>query len=173
MTLKIVQHSFLDADTYKQIVALCTRAFNSDYAPIMGTFTAPTHVLAYRKGELVSHALWITRAITYAGTVPLLAAYVEGVVTEPRWQGRGWGTAVMQHLQTAIVSFDLAALSAAQPGWYGRLGWEMWQGPLFVQTSTGLQATPGEDVMILRLSGTPPIDVTHSLAVSWRLGEFW
>lgn len=84
---------------------MCTRAFNSDYAPIMGTFEASTHVLAYWKGELVSHALWLIRAITYAGTVLLRAAYVEGVVTEPRWQERGWGTTVMHHLQDGPAGY--------------------------------------------------------------------
>jgi len=34
-------------------------------------------------------------------------------------------------------------------------------------------ATPDEEVMVLRLPGSPLLDLDASLAVDWRPGEVW
>ncbi len=57
--------------------------------------------------------------------------------------------------------------------YYERLGWELWCGPLAIRTERGLVATPGEEVMILRLSKTPALDLDHRLTAEWRQGEVW
>jgi aminoglycoside 2'-N-acetyltransferase I len=58
-------------------------------------------------------------------------------------------------------------------GGYARLGWELWRGPLFVRTDAGLMPTPDEEVMILRLPRTTPLDLDSPLSAEWREGELW
>lgn len=53
-------------------------------------------------------------------------------------------------------------------------GWERWQGPLYARTTSGLeQSSDDEEVIMLRLSSTPPLDVGQSLSVEWREGDVW
>jgi aminoglycoside 2'-N-acetyltransferase I len=111
--------------------------------------------------------------LRYDDDITLRTAYVEGVATEPALQGRGYATGAMRALQAEIRDFDIAALSPFDVSWYSRLGWVPWRGPLFIRTESGLQPTPGETVMILRLARTPALDVTRSLSVEWRPGEPW
>lgn len=172
-SLTIIQKGNLSETEYAQVVDLCSRAFEADYAHIMRTFAAPIHLLGYLDGDLVSHALWVTRSLEYDNNLLLNTAYIEGVVTDPAWQRCGFGTTMMRALQASITAFELAALSAEHIAWYERLGWELWQGPLYVRAAGEKQPTPRDDVMILRLPGTPPLDVHKSLSAEWRPGDFW
>jgi predicted acetyltransferase len=115
---------------YSQILALCTRVFNRDFAPIMATFNNSTHILLYRSGLLVSHALWVTRWMQY-GSLPLLrTAYIEAVVTDEKCRNQGLATQVMKRLTEEIADYDLAALSTLAPRFYQRFGWHSWRGLL-------------------------------------------
>jgi aminoglycoside 2'-N-acetyltransferase I len=117
--------------------------------------------------------LWVTRWLQ-PGTLPVLrTAFVEAVATDPAYQGRRLATAVMRALHAGILDFDLGGLSPARYGLYTRLGWELWRGPLFIRTDDGPLATPDEEVMILRLPRTPPLDLDVSLSAEWREGELW
>jgi hypothetical protein len=49
----------------------------------------------------------------------------------------------------------------------------VWHGPLAIRTEHALLDTPDEEVMILRLAGTPPLDVYTRLTAEWRQGELW
>ena len=43
-----------------------------------------------------------------------------------------------------------------------------------IRTAGGLEATPDETVMILRLPGTPTdLDLDAALSAEWRRGEPW
>lgn len=173
LTLCVCPGGDLSPALRREILALCSRAFEIDYAPYLATFAEPTHVLAFLQGRLVSHALWITRWLQQ-GEGPLLrTAYVEGMVTEPALQGRGYGTAVMRRLAQEIQGYDLGALSTSSVGFYARLGWELWRGPLFVRTAQGLKPCPEDRAMILRLPRTPPLDIEGPLSVEWRPLEVW
>jgi aminoglycoside 2'-N-acetyltransferase I len=103
----------------------------------------------------------------------LRTAYVEAVATEPAFQRRGFATAVMQRVAHAIGDFDLGGLSPSEVGFYERLGWELWRGPLSIRSAAGLIPTPNERVMILRLPRTPPLDLHSPLSAEWREGELW
>ena len=118
------------------------------------------------------------------GDGPLLrTAYVELVATAEGFRNRGIGARIMARLakRAAREGYDLAALCPADTGLYGHLGWEYWQGPLFIRPEkreamvpATLIPTPEERVMILRLPGTPFLDVTQSLSADWRAGgELW
>jgi len=172
LRIEIVPSASLTQSLHQEIVALCTRTYEEEFSKILALFDDPTHVVAYLDGELVSHALWIPRTLTYNGA-PLRSAYVEAVATEPRYQGRGYASAVLRALAAAITDYDIAALSPSDPAFYTRLGWESWRGPLAVATADGITPTPGEDVMILRLPKTPPLDPHGTLVAPWRPGDVW
>jgi aminoglycoside 2'-N-acetyltransferase I len=170
--IEITPRASLTQTLHGDIIALCTRAYEEEFGDILALFDDPTHVVAYLGGELVSHALWIPRTLTYNGA-PLLCAYVEAVATEPRHQGRGYASAVLRALAAAITAYDIGALSPSDPAFYARLGWESWRGPLAAATDAGITPTPGEDVMILRLPKTPPLDLKGTLVAPWRTGDIW
>ncbi len=142
--------------------------------PILKTFVDATHVLGYYNDLLVCHALWVTRYLQ-AGTNPMMrTAYVEAVATEAEYRSRGFASAVMKHLIGEVQEYDLAALSPFSVEYYQRLGWDLWQGPLFIRTKDNLQPSlDEEEVMIFRLPKTPLLDLTVSLSAEWRKGELW
>ena len=173
LKLAVIEDRDLSSTDRAAVIDLCSRAFETDFAPLFNTFHEPTHVLAKLDGVLVSHALWVTRWLQAGSGLLLRTAFVEAVATDPAYQGRGYSTQVMQTLQAAIADYDLAGLSTGRPGFYARLGWQSWRGPLFVRTEVGLLATPTDSVMILSLPHTPPLDLAGPLSAEWRVGELW
>jgi len=179
LQLDLLPRARLTASQHRALIDLCTRAYEEDFTDLMATFAESVHLLGWLDGQLISHALWVTRWLQ-VGDGPLLrTAYVEAVATDPHYQNRGYASAVMRRLAaeiaTADVGFELAALSPFSIEWYARLGWEQWTGPLSIRTATGLVRTPEEDgqVMILRLPHTPSLDRTAPLSAEWRAGELW
>ncbi len=174
LDIKVIRGELLSDIDRQGIVAFCSRAYEQDMEPLFDTFANATHVLGFHNGSLVSHALWVTRYLQ-VGTGPLLrTAYVEAVATEEAYRNRGFATAIMQRLADEIQDFDLVALSPFSVAYYGRLGWELWRGPLFIRTEDGLLPSPAdEEVMILRLPQTPALDLQQPLSAEWREGELW
>lgn len=166
-----------------EMVLLCNGAYGEDVSHLFAAYTADFHVLARTREALVGHGMIVTRWLQ-AGDGPLLrTAYVELVATRADHRKQGIGRSMMRKL-TAVASsegYDLAALCPAETGLYGHLGWEYWQGPLFIRPdrepapdTASLIATPEERVMILRLPATPPLKLTESLSAEWREGgELW
>jgi aminoglycoside 2'-N-acetyltransferase I len=113
--------------------------------------------------------------VTATPRLALRAAYVEGVATHPDYRGRGYGSALMRHLQREIVErgFDLGALSPARAEWYERLGWVLWQGPLFIDRDGVVQATPDDSVVVYRAPHTGELDIRQPLTAEWRPFELW
>ena len=176
LRLEVLHADQLTSEQLAEIHALCHRAYavyEVDLEPLFRTFTDPTHVLGWWGSALVSHAMWVTRWLQPGNQPPLRTAYVEMVATEPEFQGRGFASAVMRRLSSAIQDFQLGGLSPAEPMLYEKLGWAFWQGTLFIRTKYGLISTPGMQVMILSLPNTPPLDLTSPLSAEWREGELW
>jgi GNAT superfamily N-acetyltransferase len=176
LTFSRVTGRALAAPERAEVLALLSAAFRTDYVPFLTSFVDPVHLLARRGEELVSHALWIPRRLEHATAGPLHTAYVEAVATAPAHQGRGYGAAIMRKLAAELraePAYELAALGAAAPAFYERLGWRRWRGPRGVRTSTGVELTPEAPVMILPLPATPPLDETALLTVAWRAPEPW
>ena len=176
LRLEVLHADQLTSQQLAEIHALCNRAYavyEVDLEPLFQTFTDTTHVLGWRGSAIVSHAMWVTRWLQPGDQPPLHTAYVEMVATEPEFQGRGFATAVMRRLASAIYDFRLGGLSPAEPMLYEKLGWVFWQGPLFIRTKGDLISTPEIQIMILSLPKTPPLDLTLPVSAEWREGELW
>jgi aminoglycoside 2'-N-acetyltransferase I len=171
---EIIRGQDLKGNEWDKIITLCNQAFEEDFETIYNTFANPTHLLGYHSGRLVSHALWVTRWLQVDDNPVLRTAYVEGVATDKEYRTRGYGTTIMNRLAQEIQDYELGALSPFSVAYYERLGWELWHGPLYIRTDTGLVRTPRDgDVMILLTSNTPDLDLYAPLSAEWREGEFW
>ena len=174
LEMKVVPSRLLSATERKAILVLCERAYEEDLASIFDTFADPIHVLGYCDGKLVCHACWVSRYLQPDPHPVLHTAYVEAVATDPDYQRRGFAAAIMRRVVEELHDYDLAALSPFSVDYYARLGWERWNGPLFIRTDDGVLPTEtGEDVMIYRLPQTPALDLSASLSAEWRAGELW
>lgn len=171
--IRVTPFTDLSETARQAMLELCKRAYGEDLERFYRTFHDPTHVFGYLGNQLISHALWVTRWLEYDHTVLLRTAYVEFVATEPAFQRRGFASAVMRHLAQAVKDYDLAALCTGSPGFYLRLGWLGWRGPLCIRSEKGLLPTPNECVMILPLPKTPALDPSLALSAEWRKGELW
>ena len=173
MDICVVPRDALTSEQTTRIIALCSEVFRIDYAFYMNLDLPRVHVLGYAGERLVAHALWLTRRLRVGVGSWLEAAYVEGVATHADFRRQGYGSAVMRRLQDEISGFDLGALSPSEPGWYERLGWERWQGPLFIERDGATQATPDECVLIYRTPNTGALDLRAALTAPWRPFELW
>jgi|WetSurMetagenome_2_1015567.scaffolds.fasta_scaffold522060_1 aminoglycoside 2'-N-acetyltransferase I len=173
MEIRTVPLHALTSEQTTQIIELCSEVFRLDYAFYMDLDLPRVHVLGYAGERLVAHALWLTRRLRVGAGPWLEAAYVEGVATHADFRRQGYGSAVMRRLQGEISGFDLGALSPSQAGWYERLGWERWQGPLFIIKDDVAEATADECVLIYRTPKTGALDRTAPLTGEWRPFELW
>ena len=174
LAIEVVDSKTIAESTLQEIRDLCTEAYREDFSHAFELLGPGVHVIGRLDGRLVSHAMWVDRALQVGGAASLRAAYVEAVATKPAFQRRGFGTNLMRHLATAIGDYDIGALSPSDERFYARLGWEPWRGPLFIRTDAGLEPTPDEGVMVLRLENTPAdLDLDSPLAAEWRPGELW
>jgi aminoglycoside 2'-N-acetyltransferase I len=178
--LSVVATSALGAAERAAIVAVCERATGDDFSilfELVERSPESWHVLAQADDELVGHALWYPRWLQPEGFRLLRSAYVEAVAVDPAWQGQGVGSALLQRLAEETANYELGALSTERHSFYGRLGWEIWEGPLAVRTPDGLEATTFDDaddrVMILRTALTPPLDLTTTLIAEPRSPKHW
>lgn len=173
MEIDVTPAPVLAPGDHAAILALCSQAYEEDFAPYLALLGDAVHVIGRRDGAIISHAAWVTRWLQ-PGTGPLLrTAYIEAVATLPMQQGRGHATTILAALPPLLRGFDIAALSPSDTGFYARLGWKAWAGPLSMRTPAGAVATPGEDVMVLRLPRTPALDLAAALSVEYRDGDIW
>jgi aminoglycoside 2'-N-acetyltransferase I len=167
----------LDAAERREVVDLCTSAFNHSFEnlfELIGEGSDTWHVLLRLEGKLVSHATWSPRLLQPEGLAPLRTAYVDAVATAPAFQGQRLGSLTMQRLAEEIRVYQLGGLSTGRPSFYERLGWERWHGPLAMRSPDGqLIPTPGETVLILRTPTTPALDTRASLIAEWRPEQPW
>lgn len=82
LRIEVIKGKDLSSDKKKAIIAFCNRAFEENLEPFFSAYAGLTHVLGYRAGTLVSHALWVTRWLQADKGPILRTAYVEAVATE-------------------------------------------------------------------------------------------
>ncbi len=166
----------LDPATRAAIIHVCVVAHQEDDFKNLFTYISAggRHFLAYRADTLVSHAVVTTRWLQPPGLPILKTAYVDAVATLPDCQGQGYGSAVMRHLAENIGDYAIACLETDRPGFYARLGWALWRGPLAGRGEHGLVPTPEQTgIMVLRLPHTPPLDLDGPLSIECQPGRIW
>ena len=132
------------------------------------------HFLAYRGPELVSHAVVTTRWVQPDGLQILKTAFVDAVSTLPMYQGQGYSSAAMRRLAAEIDDYEIGCLQTDIPGFYERLGWELWRGALAGRGEDGLIPTPEQrGVMVLRLPQTPSLDLETQLTIERQPERIW
>jgi aminoglycoside 2'-N-acetyltransferase I len=174
LSIELVESGAAPRAVHQEILDLCSAAYATEFSEVMTLIGTGVHLLGRLGPRLVAHAMWVTRWLQPGGRTPLRTAYVEAVATHPEFQRRGFASELLLRLAREIRDHELGALSPSDEVFYARLGWERWQGSLFIRTLDGLTATPDEEVMILRLPGTPrELEVQESLSAEWREGELW
>ena len=160
-----------------RIIDVCNAANNTtafhelfDFIPSGGR-----HALCHMDGDLVSHAVVQTRWLQPDGMPVLRTAFVDAVATLPRAQHRGASSACMRALAGALDGYEVACLQTDIPGFYERLGWEVWRGPLAGRNEDGtLIPTPDQrGVMVFRLAATPVLDLDDRLSIEVQPARIW
>jgi aminoglycoside 2'-N-acetyltransferase I len=159
------------------IIQVCVAAHQHDDFKNLFTYigSGGLHFLAFHDEELVSHALVTTRWLQPQGLPLLKTAYVDAVASLPTYQGQGYASAVMRRLANDIDSeYVIACLETDKMGFYERLGWQAWRGPLAGRGEQGLVPTPEQrGIMILHLSQTPSLDLDSLLTIECQTGRIW
>ena len=166
----------LDGPARSAVVRLCIDAHQEpDFQRLFSYLPGDAHhVLATLGDQLVGHAVVTTRWLQPIGMPLLRTAYVDAVAASPGHQRRGIGSAVMRHLASMVAEYDIACLETDRVGFYERLGWEEWRGPLAGRSDHGLIPTPNQrGIMILRLPGTPDLDPDTLLTIEAQPDRIW
>jgi aminoglycoside 2'-N-acetyltransferase I len=173
----VVATEQLTAEQRSAVIEVCVAAHdNEEFRKIFSHYipSGGRHFLGYRDGELVSHAVVTTRGVQPAGEPILRTAFVDAVSTHPLHQEQGCASAVMRRLAAEVDDYEIGCLQTDIPGFYARLGWELWRGPLAGRGEDGLIPTPDQrGVMILRLLHTPALDLDAPLSVEVQPTRIW
>ena len=166
----------LDAATRAAVVELCTAAYQTDFSRLF--FYLPTdglHFLTYRETQIVGHAVVTTRWVQPEHLPILRTAYVDAVAILPGYQRRGLGSALLRELAANLGEYDLACLETDHAAFFEQLGWVRWQGPRAGRAADNtLIPTPAEqNIMILRLPSTPPLDLDRLLTIEAQTARIW
>jgi aminoglycoside 2'-N-acetyltransferase I len=178
IVVRLARTEDLDSDTRASVIAVCVEAHaNDDFNNLFSYIpSGGRHALGYHGSTLVSHAVSTTRWLQPAGQPPLRTAYVDAVSTLPSYEGLGYGSAVMRRLADDVDGhFAIGCLETDRHGFYSRLGWQLWRGPLAGRATNGdLVPTPDQTgVMVLRLSDTPELDLDASLTIECQPHRIW
>ena len=163
--------SFLD-----DLRTLLDTAFDSDFTDDDWDHAlGGVHVWVSGQHGLMSHASLVERTLVVSGQT-LRVGYVEAVATRAAYRRNGHGTRVMTHIGDLIRErYPVGALSTGTYAFYEPLGWERWRGPTFVDGPRGRERTQDDDgdVMILRTSRSPHVDLDDEIVCDWRVGDVW
>ena len=177
-SIRVVPSSALTASDWSTLTDLCITAFNESWEGYWESIGPGVHVIAEeaRRG-VVAHAAIVDRLL-YPGEATIRTGYVEAVAVAPDLQRQGFGTEVMEVIDSMIdEGYELGALGTGSQPFYARLGWVTWQGPTWIrERDGGLVRSHDEDghIMIRRTPITPPdLDLSLPIAVDWRPGEVW
>jgi aminoglycoside 2'-N-acetyltransferase I len=167
--------SELDADTRAAARELLYAAFDDmtehDWEHSLGGL----HALVMDGARVVGHAAIVQRRLLYGGRA-LRAGYVEGVAVHPEHRRRGYCGAMMAVVEgVARRAYDVAALGATDEAAaiYVSRGWQLWQGPSWALTPSGIRRTEDDDGAVHVLPLEVELDVRESLTCDWRDGDVW
>lgn len=167
----------LDLATRRTIIDVCNAAHETDAFERLFDHFIPSggrHFLGRLDGRLVSHAVVTTRGAQSPPGPVLRTAFVDAVATLPAFQRRGSATAVMRRLGSEIDDHEIGCLQTDLIGFYERMSWEHWRGPLAGRDENGLTLTPEQrGVMVLRLPSTPQLDLDSMLTIERQPDRIW
>lgn len=158
------------------VIEVCVAAHDEEDFRNLFTYipSGGRHFLAYRDSELVSHAVVTTRWVQPEGLPVLRTAFVDAVSTLPACQGQGYASAAIRRLAASVDDYEIGCLQTERLGFYGRLGWQLWRGPLAGRSEDGLVPTPEQrGVMVLRLPLTPPLDLDAGMTIECQPKRIW
>jgi aminoglycoside 2'-N-acetyltransferase I len=173
---EVISTADLTAAQRAAVIDLCIAAHENEAFHELFSHLVPggQHVLASRGDDLVGHAVATTRWAQPGGHPILRTAYVDAVSTRPDVQGHGIGSEVMRRLAATVHDHQLAALQTDRPGFYERLGWRVWRGPLAGRREDELVPTPEQQgVMVLSLPSTPALDLDALLTIECQPYRIW
>jgi aminoglycoside 2'-N-acetyltransferase I len=133
------------------------------------------HALIREGDELIGHASVVMRRLLYDGRA-LRCGYVEAVAVRADHQRRGHGGTLMEAVERVIRgAYDLGALGGTDEGapLYRRRGWQLWQGPLFALTPSGVIRSADVDGAVYVLPVSVSLDLAGKLTCDWRDGDVW
>ncbi len=92
----------------------------------------------------------------------LRVAGIGGVMTEPEFQGQGHGKQVMLHVMELLrteaqCAFSLLFCEDHNVGFYGKLGWTLFEGDMVVEQHGTTGPFSFRNVMVLPLAGPIPV----------------
>ena len=167
----------LSKETRADIIELCVAAHQKeDFRNLFKyVLSGGWHFLAYYEELLLCHAMATTRWLQPEGYPLLKTAYIDAVSTLPAYQHQGYGSALMRQLAVTIdPEYTIASLETDKEGFYERLGWKTWRGPLAGRDKGRLIPTPEQHgIMVLSLSQTPALDFDSMLTIDCQHGRIW
>lgn len=177
LTFEILYTHQINQPLREKIVTLCTEAHGSDFSRLFSFLPDEgRHVLAYLDSRLVGHAVRTTRWAQIEGRPSFKTAYIDAVTTDAALQGRSIGSEVMRQIAAVVFAedYEICALETDRAGFYTRLGWEVWPGPLAGRKAEEWVPTPEAQghVLILRTPRTPELDLSAALSIEDQ-GRFW
>ncbi|HOD49535.1 MAG TPA: GNAT family N-acetyltransferase [Candidatus Hydrogenedentes bacterium] len=128
--------------------------------------TPDWRVLVRVDGELAAHAAITQRTVT-ANSEPARVGGIGGVMTSPKYQGKGHARAAMLRAHDFIrdtlhLEFGFLFCSSKLLHYYQRLGWRQSEGPVSFAQDDG-DAHWEEEAMVLPLTARPwpgpPVDL--------------
>ena len=166
----------LPRDLQRDIRMLLNTAFDGDFTDDDWEHAlGGVHVWAEHAGHIVSHGSLVERTLECDGRT-LRVGFVEAVATAASHRRRGYGSRVMREIGLLIAQkHPLGVLSTGAYAFYETLGWERWRGQTFVDGPSGRTRTPDDDddIMILRSSRSPRLDLDGEIVCDWRRGDVW
>lgn len=163
-------------DLLREIRMLLDDAFGGEFSDEDWEHTlGGWHVIVSDGDAVMAHAAVVPRRLEVAGRA-FRAGYVEGVATVPSRQGEGLGSRAMEELTRLLRGeFEFGALSTDRYTFYGRCGWERWQGPTFVRQGSEVIRTEDEDdgVMVLRFGPSSAVELKAPILCEARTGDNW
>ena len=174
--LQVRETHELNAELRADIIRICEEAHASDFQRLFEFVPHGRHVLGYLGDQLVGHAVRTTRWAQPEGHPLLKTAYIDAVTTHVDHQGKGLGSLLMRRIINVVAEEDylLSALETDKAGFYTRLGWKVWLGPLAGRGEAGLIPTPEAqgNVLVYLLPKSPKINL-HGLLTIENQGRFW
>tara|TARA_R110000772_G_scaffold35991_32_gene86413 strand:- start:1920 stop:2456 length:537 start_codon:yes stop_codon:yes gene_type:complete len=127
--------------------------------------SAQRRLMLYVEDELCAAAGSYEREILH-NDQPVRVAGIGGVMTEPKFQGKGHGAQTMLHLVELLraegnYAFGLLFCEDHNIGFYSKLGWSLFEGEVLVEQRGASGPFPFRNVMLIPLAG--PAKLTGKL----------